>query len=99
MNSSTQAIIEAKSVTPINPDTKGRRVTIDLTSAAASEVDRLRIVTGLTHGRRIPLRIDSGSYLCRCKAAGHELQIVDPSGNERDVRIELPVQIAGPVKE
>ena len=76
------------------PETKGRRVTIDLTPAAASEVDRLRSITGLTTADVFRYALSLFRIYVDAKQRRHELEIVDPSGEDRDRRIELPVSIA-----
>jgi hypothetical protein len=78
---------------------KGRRVTIDLTPAAASEVDRLRKLTGLTTADVFRYALSLFRIYIDAKQRGRELEIVDPAGEDRDTRVELPVVIAGPSQE
>ena len=80
---------------PADAATKGRRVTIDLTPAAAGEVDRLRKITGLTTADVFRHSLSLFRIYVDAKARNQELQIVDPTGSNRDVRIELPLEIAG----
>jgi hypothetical protein len=99
MNSQGHAISSAKVDAQVSADTKGRRVTIDLTTAAASEVDRLRVITGLTTADIFRYALSLFRIYVDAKQRGHESVIVDPSGNSRDVRIELPVPVVGTAKE
>ena len=80
--------------TTTDPETKGRRVTIDLTPAAAGEVDRLRSITGLTTADVFRYALSLFRIYVDAKQRGHELETVDPTGEDRDKRIELPVSIA-----
>lgn len=77
---------------------KGRRVTIDLTAAAAQEVDRLREVTSLTTADLFRNAISLFRIYVEARSRGHQLCIVDPQ-NENSIRtrVELPVFIAQPV--
>ncbi|MCI0641333.1 MAG: hypothetical protein L0Y72_29695 [Gemmataceae bacterium] len=92
-------IQESRAEPQASADTKGRRVTIDLTAAAASEVDRLRALTGLTTADVFRYALSLFRIYVDAKQRGHELQIVDPSGSGRDIRIELPVAVLEVAKE
>jgi len=84
------------SETQSSPEIKGRRVTIDLTPAAASELDRLRSLTGLTTADVFRYALSLFRIYVDAKQRGHQLEIVDPSGSDRDIRIELPVPVTAP---
>ena len=76
---------------------KGRRVTIDLTVAAAQEVDRLREATELTTADLFRNAISLFRLYVEAKSLGHQLCIVDPHNeNATRTRVELPVFIAQP---
>ena len=75
-------------------EAKPRRVTIDLTPAAASEVDRVRTITGLTTADVFRYAFSLFRIYVDAKQRNHELQIVDPSGDDRAKQIELPISIA-----
>lgn len=73
-------------------DEKGRRVTIDLTPAAAREVDRLRGVTGLTTADIFRHAFSLFRIYVDAKAKGEELEVRGVLG-EATTRIELPLEI------
>ena len=58
-------------------EAKGRRITIDLTSAAAQEVDRLRQVTGLTPADMFRSAFCRFRLYIQAREQGNELCIVD----------------------
>jgi hypothetical protein len=99
MKTQAQPSAEPKPEASAGAESKGRRVTIDLTPAAALEVDRLREVTGLTTADVFRYALSLFRIYVDAKRRGHELQIVDLTGNQPDVRIELPVAVAGMAKE
>ena len=72
---------------------KGRRVTIDLTPAAAAEVDRLRDVTGLTTADIFRHAMSLFRIYVDARAKNEELRIIHPERQEFQTRIELPVSI------
>ncbi len=73
---------------------KGRRVTIDLTSAAASEVDRLRSVTGLTTADLFRHALSLFRIYVDVRERGQQLCVLDPDKDEIHTRLELPVMIS-----
>ena len=87
------------SETQESQETKGRRVTIDLTPAATSELDRLRGVTGLTTADVFRYALSLFRIYVDAKQREHELEIVDPSGSNRGTRIELPVPVSAASRE
>jgi len=74
---------------------KGRRVTIDLTSAAATEVDRLRDATGLTTADIFRHALSLFRIYVDLRKRGQELCILDPRDKETRTRLELPVPVSG----
>ena len=75
-------------------ENKGRRVTIDLTAAAASEVDRLTKQTGLTTADVFRYALTVFRFYVDEKAKGRQVCVVDPEKPEITTRFELPVPIA-----
>src|SRR5438876_725186 len=73
------AVAHAGSHSEILPvqEMKGRRVTIDLTPAAASELDRLRNLTGQTTADVFRYALSLFRIYVDAKQRGHELEIVD----------------------
>jgi len=72
---------------------KGRRVTIDLTAAAAKEVDRLRHVSGLTTADMFRHALSLFRIYVEAKESGKTLELVDQNEVVPNTRIELPVTI------
>ncbi len=72
---------------------KGRRVTIDLTPAAASEVDRLRSVTGLTTADLFRHALSLFRIYVEVRERGQQLCILDPGEDKIHTRLELPVVV------
>jgi hypothetical protein len=70
---------------------KGRRVTIDLSAAAAQEVDRLRSVTGLTTADLFRYALALVRIYVGAQQRGMELRLVDPAKPDVVTRLELPV--------
>jgi len=81
---------EAKSPADGKP-AKGRRVTIDLPSTAAREVDRLRSVTGLTTADLFRYGLALARIYLDAQQRGMELRLVDPDKTDVVTRLELPV--------
>jgi hypothetical protein len=77
-----------------NAECKGRRVTIDLTAAAAQEVDRLREGTGLTTADLFRNALSLLRIYLQARERGEELCVIDPHDNSVRTRIELPVVVA-----
>jgi len=73
---------------------KGRRVTIDLTPAAATEVDRLRNMTGLTTADLFRHALSLFRIYVDVRERGQQLCILDPDKNEIHTRLELPVVVS-----
>jgi hypothetical protein len=97
MNTETKPTV--KKELPASNDSKGRRVTIDLTNAAAAEVDRLREITGLTTADVFRYALSLFRIYVDAKQRDQELRIVDPSDSENNMRIELPVPVVSATKE
>ncbi len=74
-------------------ETKGRRVTIDLTPAAAVEVDRLRQMTGLTTADIFRHAFSLFRIYVDGKTEGRELELRGTSKDEPNTRIELPLTL------
>lgn len=72
---------------------KGRRVTIDLTPAAADEVDRLRGVTGLTTADLFRHGLSLFRIYVDVRERGQQLCIYDPDKKGIDTRLELPLEV------
>ena len=76
-------------------ENKGRRVTIDLTAAAAGEVDRLRELTGLTTADLFRNAFSLFRIYVQARERGEEMCIVDPDDNYAiRTRIELPIVLS-----
>ena len=74
---------------------KGRRVTIDLTAAAAEEVDRMRGLTGLTTADLFRNAFSLFRVYVQARERGQDMCIVDPHDeNAIRTRLELPVVIS-----
>jgi hypothetical protein len=73
---------------------KGRRVTIDLTSVAANEVDRLRSVTGLTTADLFRHALSLFRIYVDVRERGQQLCVLDPDKDEIRTRLELPVMVS-----
>jgi hypothetical protein len=71
--------------------TKKKRVTIDLASAAAQEVDRLRAMTGLTSADLFRYGLVLARTYIDAQRRGMELRLVDPNKTDLVTRLELPV--------
>ena len=74
-------------------ESKGRRVTIDLTSAAAAEVDRLRTLTELSTADIFRHGLSLFRIIVDAKARGHEMMLVNPKEPGDKTRIELPITV------
>jgi hypothetical protein len=70
---------------------KGRRVTVDLTNAAAQELDRLRSVTGLTASDLFRHGLALARIYVDAQQRGTELRLVDPAKPDVVTRLELSV--------
>jgi hypothetical protein len=79
-----------------NADTKGRRITIDLTPAAVTELDKLRVLTGLTTADLFRYAFTLLRIYVQAKEEGQEVRLVDPKGGGTTTRLELPITV--PVK-
>ncbi len=77
-----------------NAENKGRRVTIDLTAAAAQEVDRLREGTGLTTADLFRNSLSLLRIYLQARQRGEEFCVINPHDNSLRTRIELPVFVA-----
>jgi len=73
---------------------KGRRVTIDLTPAAANEVDRLRAVTGLTTADVFRHALSLFRIYVEAKEKGEDICLRSRAKGEVTTRVELPVSIS-----
>lgn len=69
---------------------KGRRVTVDLTAAAAAEVDRLRTITELSVAEIFRHALTIFRIYVNAKQRGEQLHIVAEDGAGLATRIELP---------
>ena len=72
---------------------KGRRVTIDLTPAAAREVDRLKQITGLSTADIFRHAITIFRIYVDAKKRGAEMLIIDPGEEQTKTRLELPISV------
>lgn len=73
---------------------KGRRITIDLTSAATDELDRLKTMTGLTTADLFRTSFSLFRIYVEARSRGQQLCIVDPENdNAIRTRVELPVVV------
>jgi hypothetical protein len=70
-------------------DPKGRRVSVDLSTAAAAEVDRLRALTSLSSADLFRFALTLFRLYVDAKQSGCHLGIVGPENDVR-TRIELP---------
>lgn len=70
---------------------KGRRVTVDLSPAATQEVDRLRLLTGLTTAELFRYALALVRIYVEAQQRGTELRLVDPARTDVVTRLELPV--------
>jgi len=75
-------------------ETKGRRVTIDLTPSATAEVDRMKELTGLTTADIFRHAISLFRIYVDARAKGDELRVVNPASLNVQTRIELPISVA-----
>lgn len=73
---------------------KGRRITIDLTGAAVSELDRVKKATGLSTADIFRYAFTLLRIYVQAKASGQEVRIVDPKGVVTPTRLELPITVA-----
>ena len=73
-------------------DPKGRRVSVDLSVAAAAEVDRLRATTTLSTADIFRFGLSLFRIYVEAKQSGLHLGIVDPDNNIR-TRLELPFPV------
>jgi hypothetical protein len=73
---------------------KGRRVTIDLTPAAANEVDRLRDVTGLTTADLFRHALSLFRIYVDVRERGQQLCVLDPDKDKIHTRLELPLMMS-----
>lgn len=74
-------------------ESKGRRITIDLTRAAADELDKLKRVTGLTTAELFRYAFALLRIYVQAKESGQEVRLVDPKGVITTTRLELPIAI------
>lgn len=75
-------------------ESKGRRVTIDLTAAAAKEVDRLRAITGLTTADVFRHALSLFRIYVDAREQGEEMCLRQRGKDEVTTRIELPVIVS-----
>jgi hypothetical protein len=69
---------------------KSRRVTIDLTPAAAEEVERLKAITGFTTANLFRFALTLLRDCVDAEQRGLELLLVNPKEDRRVERIRLP---------
>lgn len=70
---------------------KGRRVTIDLTAAAAREVDKLKASTGLTTADLFRHALSLLRLYVEARAENRQVHLVDPTRGSAAIRVELPI--------
>lgn len=70
-----------------------RRVTIDLTSAAVAELDRVKGVTGMTTADIFRHAFTLFRIYVDERAKGHDVILADPDSPEVQTRLVLPVEI------
>ena len=73
-------------------DTKGRRVSVDLSPAAAGEVDRLRSITTLSTADLFRFALSLLRIYVEARRSGQHLCIAGLN-DERPTRIELPFPV------
>ena len=76
-------------------ESKGRRVTIDLSGPASKEVERLRCLVGLTTADVFRHALSLFRIYVEARERGEHLYIVNPADNRVQTRIELPVIVSG----
>lgn len=69
---------------------KGRRITLDLTAAASTEVDRITNETGLTIADVFRHSFTLLRIYREAKQEGKVMRIVDPKNPRTQVQIEIP---------
>ncbi len=74
-------------------ETRGRRISLDLTAAAASEVDKLKTLTGLTTAEIFRHAFSLLRIYVQARKNGQEIRIVDPRNNGAQTRLEFPIDI------
>jgi hypothetical protein len=80
---------------PDETPNKARRVTIDLTPAAASEVDRLRQMTGLTTADIFRHALSLFRIYVDAAVDGKDLELADKKNDKLPkTRIVLPLQVS-----
>ncbi len=72
---------------------RGRRVTVDLTPAAAQELDRLRSVTGLSIAELFRTALSLLRIYVQAQMNHQEIRIVDPKAEAVQTRIEVPTLV------
>ena len=71
---------------------KARRITIDLTQAAADELEKLRSATGLKISDLFRHALTLLRIYVQAKQKGHDLLIVDPGSGEK-TRLEMGIPV------
>lgn len=69
--------------------TKARRITIDLSPSAATEVDRLAKVTGKNTAALFRSAFSLLRIAINAAASGMEIHLVDPTGVKEPVKLEI----------
>lgn len=73
---------------------KSRRVTVDLTPAAAAEVDRIREVTGLSTADIFRHAFTLLRIYVDERQADREFRIVEKGDDRVQTRLELPIHVS-----
>ena len=75
-------------------DSRGRRISVDLTKAAANELDKLKLSTGQTTADLFRFAFTLLRIYVKAKQDGHEVRIIDPNDSTTQTRLELPMEVS-----
>jgi hypothetical protein len=67
---------------------------VDLTKAAATELDKLKLVTGQATADLFRFAFTLLRIYVKAKQDGHELRIIDPNDLSTQTRLELPMEVS-----
>jgi len=80
-------------------ESKGRRISLDLTQAAAAELDKLRLLTGQTTADLFRYAFTLLRIYIQARQDGHEIRIIDPKDTGTQTRLELPIAVTLPPRK